>query len=220
MRLRLNVVLTSALVTAIGLITLLGLLVGNDLEPLTTLVTLGPLPIRLIAELLLRLVVVTLSLAVVLGVLNLMTVHVSRLVRGPGRMARLGSLVLLLAFLGTVMLYLLDGQDQVRGLLLDRVQVTIESALAALLCFALIYGACLVLLRRPTFYGALFVAAVLAVLVSALPISGVPVLDDVSRWLMNVPVNAGARGILIGIALATIVAGVRVLIGQDRSYGA
>jgi len=41
MRLRLNVVLTSALVTAIGLITLLGLLVGNDLEPLTTLVTLG-----------------------------------------------------------------------------------------------------------------------------------------------------------------------------------
>ncbi|MCS6836912.1 MAG: hypothetical protein NZ750_12960 [Anaerolineae bacterium] len=220
MRLRLNVVLTSAVVTAIGLLTLLGLLVGDNLEPLTTLVTAGPLPIRLIAELLLRLTVVTVSLAVVLGVLNLMTVHVSRLVRGPGRMTRLGSLVLLLAFLGTVLLYLIDAQGQASRLLLDRVQVTLESGLAALLCFALIYGACLVLLRRPTVYGALFVATVLIVLVSALPISGVPILEDASRWLMNVPVNAGARGILIGIALATIVAGVRVLIGQDRSYGA
>jgi len=220
MRLRLNVVLASALVTAIGLITLLGLLVGDDLGPLTILVTLGPLPIRLIAELLLRLVVVTVSLAVLLGVLNLMTVHVSRVVRGPGRMARLGSLLLLLVFLGTVLLYLLDGENRVRGLLLDRVQVTIESALSALLCFALIYGACLVLLRRPNFYGALFLVAMLLVMVSALPLSGIPLLDTLGRWLMNVPVNAGARGILIGIALATIVAGVRVLIGQDRSYGA
>ena len=36
---------------------------------------------------------------------------------------------------------------------------------------------------------------------------------------MTVPVNAGASGILLGIALATVVAGVRVLIGQDRTYG-
>jgi hypothetical protein len=35
---------------------------------------------------------------------------------------------------------------------------------------------------------------------------------------MAVPVSAGARGILLGIALATVVIGVRALIGQDRSY--
>jgi len=36
--------------------------------------------------------------------------------------------------------------------------------------------------------------------------------------MLSVPVSAGARGILLGIALAITVAGVRVLIGQDRSY--
>jgi hypothetical protein len=40
----------------------------------------------------------------------------------------------------------------------------------------------------------------------------------VRDWLLAVPVSAGARGILLGIALATVVTGVRVLIGQDRSY--
>jgi hypothetical protein len=36
---------------------------------------------------------------------------------------------------------------------------------------------------------------------------------------MPFPFSAGGRGILLGIALATLVTGVRVLIGQDRSYG-
>ena len=35
---------------------------------------------------------------------------------------------------------------------------------------------------------------------------------------MTVPVSAGARGMLLGIALATVVTGLRVLLGQDRSY--
>jgi hypothetical protein len=37
-------------------------------------------------------------------------------------------------------------------------------------------------------------------------------------WMMNVPVLAGSRGILLGIVLGTIVAGVRLLVGVDRPY--
>jgi hypothetical protein len=56
-------------------------------------------------------------------------------------------------------------------------------------------------------------------LVAALPIAGLEPLRDIGAWLYAVPVSAGGRGILLGIALATLVTGVRVLIGQDRSYG-
>jgi hypothetical protein len=55
-------------------------------------------------------------------------------------------------------------------------------------------------------------------LIGALPLPGLSLMAGLRDWLMAVPVSAGARGILLGIALATIVTGVRVLIGQDRSY--
>ena len=35
---------------------------------------------------------------------------------------------------------------------------------------------------------------------------------------MRIPVSAGARAMLLGIALGMVVAGVRVVLGQDRSY--
>jgi len=41
---------------------------------------------------------------------------------------------------------------------------------------------------------------------------------ETRNWVMNVPVLAGARGILLGIALGTIVAGARLLVGIERPY--
>jgi len=60
----------------------------------------------------------------------------------------------------------------------------------------------------------------LLILIGALPFStpGIRLIGSIRDWLLAVPVSAGARGILMGIALAVTVAGVRVLIGQDRSY--
>ena len=96
-------------------------------------------------------------------------------------------------------------------------QVTVESSLAGLLLFALVYGASRVMSLRTSGWGALFVGTVLVVLAASLPLPLLAVLIPIRDWLLAVPVNAGARGILLGIALATIVAGARVLIGQDRS---
>jgi hypothetical protein len=47
---------------------------------------------------------------------------------------------------------------------------------------------------------------------------GIGVVAIIRDWLMSVPVSAGSRGILLGIALATVVVGVRAMTGQDRSY--
>jgi len=55
--------------------------------------------------------------------------------------------------------------------------------------------------------------------VAALPLPALAPLSPIFDWLVTVPVGAGARGILLGIALATLVVGLRVVIGQDRTYG-
>jgi hypothetical protein len=81
-----------------------------------------------------------------------------------------------------------------------------------------VYGAYRLMRRRVTWWGMLFTLVLLIILIGALPLPGAVGLVSVRDWLMSVPVSAGARGILLGIALATVVTGVRVLIGQDRSY--
>jgi len=39
------------------------------------------------------------------------------------------------------------------------------------------------------------------------------------NWLVQVVASGGARGILLGVALGSIVTGLRVLLAVDRPYG-
>jgi hypothetical protein len=117
-----------------------------------------------------------------------------------------------------VLILWLLGARSTNAMLLDTVEVSVESALAGLVVFALVYGAYRMMRRRVTWGGILFTVALLIVLLGALPVPQVAVLTELREWMLAVPVSAGARGILLGIALATVVTGVRVLIGQDRSY--
>ncbi|NWF71251.1 MAG: hypothetical protein HXY40_19390 [Chloroflexi bacterium] len=218
MRVRFGALLPSAIAIGFGLLTLIGLLAGGD----------GSL-FDLLTTLFLQIVVITVALAFLLGILNLLLVHLGRLF-GRKRGA-LYSLVLLLSFVLALTLAILErtgglparpaGERPLSMILLETVQVSIESALAGLLVFALVYGAYRMLRRRVTWGGLLFLAALLTVLLGEIAARGVfesPLLLSFRTWLSSVPVSAGARGLLLGIALATVIAGVRVLIGQDRSY--
>lgn len=217
MRVRFGAVLPSAIAIGFGLLTLIGLL-GSG----------GGSLFDILASLFLQIVVITVALTVLIGVLNLITVHVGR-VTGRKR-GLLYSIVLLLSFISVIVVSILErsggmpttaGEPTLSMVLFETVQVSIESALAGLLVFALVYGAYRMLRRRITWTGVLFVAVLLLVLLGEIAARGVfesPLLADFRTWLSTVPVNAGARGILLGIALATIVTGVRVLTGQDRSY--
>jgi hypothetical protein len=214
-RLRLGGVLPTAIVMGFGFITLLGLLVGSDLGLLSTLV--NNLLIRELTTIFLQITTITIALTVLIGVLNLLFVHFRRV--GGRDMTigtRINSIVLILSFAAVIVTYIV--QRPLSLILLEDVQVSIESALAGLLLFALVYGAATVTRRRTSWAGVLFVLTILIVLIGAIPLSQLGIFTAIGDWLMQVPVNAGARGILLGIALATIVAGVRVLIGQDRSY--
>jgi hypothetical protein len=222
-------VAAGSLVIFVGFSTFLGLLLGKF--PYAIPETFFGIPIPYIggatgelqtdglALIFIRIAVVTVALTIIIGVLNLLVVHMVRFrKRDSSITARLNSLALLGAFVAAMIASLAQRQE-ISDFLLENVQVPIESALAGLLFFSLVYGAIRFLRNRVTPAGLLFVLTVQIVLIGALPIAGLGLLAQVTDWLMQIPVTAGARGILLGIALATLVTGLRVLIGQDRTYG-
>jgi hypothetical protein len=224
MRIRLGVALSAAIVLIVSLTTLLGLLFGDVPYTLPATIPLlggatGVMPTGQIAQVLLRIAVITLAFGIIIGLANLVLTNARRIVSAQTQTwtARLSSIVVLVSFIAGLIVPVLNAEWG--DILLEDVQTTIESSLAGLLFFALVYGAFRILRHKVTWTGILFVLTIEIVLLGALPVSAFAPIRDFTDWLMTVPVNAGARGILLGIALATLVTGLRVLIGQDRSYG-
>ncbi len=202
---------------------------------LITLLSLEPLPFLPdalrngaidIGQILILLVSVVGALAVILGVLNLLGVHLRKL-RGGGGPA-VYSAITLLTLVAVLALHFLErfGVLTLRGgspdmprislTMMDVLQVTIESALAGILFFFLVFAAYRLMRRRVTVWGLLFVATLVLVLIGYSQQSGL--LAAIRDWILRVPVSAGTRGLLIGIAIGTVVIGARVLIGQDRIF--
>jgi hypothetical protein len=76
--------------------------------------------------------------------------------------------------------------------------------------------------RRLHWASLLFLGAAVLVLIGTAPlpvIGQIQLLVDMRQWLANGPALAGARGLLLGVALGTIATGVRILMGVDRPYG-
>ena len=206
---------------ATALVTLTGLLLEQQAVVLGGLLAAWEPRILEWTASLLQLFSISIAVTILVGISNLLLVHLRRAGRretGCGY-----SFLLFLSAATVIALTYLERENLITGgavwrdLLLEQVQVTVESSLAGLLLFALVYGAWRVMAVRVSGWGSLFVFTVLIVLAAALPLPVLAPLIPLRDWLLAVPVNAGARGILLGIALATIIAGARVLTGQDRS---
>lgn len=211
MRLRLGAVIVTALTIAIALITLLGVLASANLGTLSDLITQSG--VAGLSTTFIQLAGMVAAVAVLVGVVNLLGVHIRR-VRRPGQ--ALYSAVLVLSFVIVVGFSLLPFADEKR-VALDSVQLALETAFSGLVLFSLVYGGVTITSRRPSWTSLLFVLTVIIVLIGALPLEGLQPVARLSEWLNSVPVDAGGRAMLLGIALATVVTGVRVLIGQGRA---
>jgi len=166
--------------------------------------------------------------ALLVGVVNLMGVHWHKL--RTGAKGSLYSAVLILSLVGTFMLGVYDYVEGSLGVsgkswlqwVFDNVQYPVQSSLMALLAVALAY-ACIRMLRwRINLLSIVFVLTVVVVLVGSVPLLGVrmPVISDMLQpWITRFLALAGARGILLGVALGSIATGLRVLAGVDRPYG-
>ena len=196
----------------VGVTTILSLLLGDN----PALFGGGPgsdelaRRLALPGDALLRLVAIVIAVSIVIGIANLLFVHIGRLARG-----KIYSAILLASFAFTIYWTITNKGD---ASLLEAVQVPIESALAALLFVSLAHGGSRVMQKRADIWGLLFVAVVLIVLLGSTPLDELAPVKAWSDWLMAIPVSAGARAILLGIALGSVVAGVRALLGQDRAF--
>lgn len=132
------------------------------------------------------------------------------------------SLVIIFAFAITVAVGIFMGPSS-SGFqrLVTNIQVPIESSLIAVLAITLVLASLKILQRQRNWMGFIFFIFVVLFLVLNSGIlaftSEVPILRDLLSAFHQLPV-AGARGILLGIALGSLAAGIRVLIGSDRPY--
>jgi hypothetical protein len=165
---------------------------------------------------------VTLSgVAGLVAILNLVFhVHWKRIQDKHPR--RLYSGALIVTFLLTVVAgVFLDPGSAGFQKLVTRVQVPVESTLMAVLAITLVFASLKLLQRQRNWMGFLFFLSVIIFLVlnsGVLAFSTeIPILTNLLSAFHRVPM-AGARGMLLGIALGSLATGIRVLIGSEKPY--
>jgi hypothetical protein len=161
------------------------------------------------------------AFALLLGIFNLAFVHWKK--TKAGGTGGINSIVLLVSLGITIILVSLSGPTGALSLwIFNSFQVPVEISLLAVLAVVLVYAAARLLTRKPKWYTVLFLVTVLIVLLGSVPLfflGEVAPLVALRGWLAQVPAVAGARGLLLGVALGTVATGIRILMGVDRPYG-
>jgi hypothetical protein len=202
-------IITAIIAIAVGVLVLLGYFLPT-------------LPyVQAIQTLLLNWAMLMVAAAAIVGVLNLVFVHTDKIRRREK--GNLYSAILIIFLFGTFIFGLiLPPGHEVMRLILNGVILPVEAALMGILTVTLLYAAVRLLRRRTDFTTIVFlVTAALVLFGSAtLPFGeNIPVVSGLSTWVRQVLAVGGARGILIGVSLGTLLTGLRVLFGMDRPYG-
>ncbi len=159
--------------------------------------------------------------AALIGVLNLVSVHGSKIARREK--GAIYSAILLICLAATVFFGVVAGPDHPgMRLLVNSIIVPVEASLMALLAVTLLYASIRLLRRRASIMSIVFIATALLMLLASatLPFGEVGALNNFLRpWFQHVLALGGARGILLGVALGTLTTGLRVLFGAERPYG-
>ena len=161
------------------------------------------------------------AFALLIGIVNLFQVHWSKVHTKQPNAAY--SAILLIALLVTLLVGSISGPvSQWTLWIYNNFQVPVEISLLAVMAIVLAYVAARLVRQRTTWYTTLFLVTVVLVLLGTAPIyliGDVPILSTIRSFLADVLAVAGARGLLLGVALGTIAAGLRILMGADRPYG-
>ncbi|MHB0858503.1 MAG: hypothetical protein ACYC5M_13170 [Anaerolineae bacterium] len=162
-------------------------------------------------------VMILAAFALLLGIFNLLAVHARRI--GEARKGAGYSLILLLALLLTLILGVLAPASALAGWVFSNVLYPLQATMGALLAFFLVSAAYRAFRLRSAGAVVLLVTS-LVVLFTQLPFARdlSPELPLVRNWILAVPVTAGMRGIILGVALGTVTTSLRVLLAVDHPY--
>ena len=157
------------------------------------------------------------AFALILGVFNVLRVHGQRILKSE--QGQVYSLVLVVAALLSWIPPLVYGpMDGLTQGMLNYVITPLGGALAALVVFTLTLAVVRLFRHRRTPYSLLFILVVILTLLGTTPLRGFEWLSDIRSWLIEVPGMAGVRGLLLGVALGTVITGIRVLLGSERPH--
>ena len=205
---------STLIAVAAGMIVLIGTLL--PVEPLTTMRTLFLQWGSILA-----------GIAMLVGVGNLLSIHIDK-TRAANKKS-VYSVALISFFMLTLVVVVLpialpiDSVLYIESVFLNSIMVPVEISLMALLSVTLVYAAVRLLRYRADLKSIIFILTALIILVGTAPwplIGQLPIVSDLVRPIVaQVLATGGARGMLLGIALGTLMTGLRVLFGADRPYG-
>jgi uncharacterized membrane protein len=172
--------------------------------------------------------VIIAAFALFLGLLNVLRVHLGhireRTKTWPYSVVLLVALVLVLVVGVVTLMPSQADQAQPSGpshpamqWIFTNVMVPIQATFGALLAF-LTLTAAYRLFRLRNAQSAVLLVVALLVLAGQASFGLLPVLPQIRDWILDVPALAGMRGILLGVALGTVLTGIRLLLGVERPY--
>lgn len=161
------------------------------------------------------------GVAALMGIFNLVAVH-SEKVRARTAGGVYSAVLLIALVLTFAVTLILKPSHPAMQILISGVIVPVEAALMAIISVSLLAAAIHLLRKRADLMSIVFLATAVLILAGSLslPSGQIPVLGDTLRpWMTKVLSLGGARGILIGVALGSLMTGLRVILGLDRPYG-
>lgn len=179
-----------------------------------------PQPLEWLRVLLLDWAVVIAGMAVLVGIFNLAAVQMEKF--RAGQKGGLYGALLVFALIITFGLGLILGTDhQYMRLAMNAIIMPVEASLMAILAVTLIYASIRLLRRRVDVMSLVFlvVAVIFLIAVIPAPSSAINAVQEFMLQVSGMFSRGGTRGLLIGIALGTLLTGLRVLFGVDRPYG-
>lgn len=179
-------------------------------------------PIELLLDIRLLLTnwaIIIAGMAVLIGIYNLVAVNMEK-IRARQKNAVYGG-VLVLSLIVTFGFGLIFGPDDVfMRAAVDAVIAPVEASLMAILTVTLIYASIRLLRRRLDVLSVIFLVAAVIFLIAIMPTPFGPIPgDQILLQITGMFSRGGARGLLIGVALGTLLTGLRVIFGVDRPYG-
>lgn len=164
------------------------------------------------------------AFALLFGVLNLLYVHINRFLTKRN----IYSLVLavsLLTVLGLAYTEYIGLTPQAVNRIFNWVQAPLEAALGSLLAFFLLFAGFQLMKRQRSIWSFIFILTAILMLVSnallatdLLPENVVSIVEQIQDVIQNIFVISGVRGLLLGVALGTILLSIRILLGVERPY--
>ena len=213
MNIKIKAPISAAIAIGVGIVVLAGYFIPSIIN------------IRFI---LLRTGLVLAAVALLVGLINLLTVHLRKMSSESENSGY--SLILVIALIATLIVGVIDMAQtylagrpnfQMTNWIFTYIQLPIETTLLAVTAVSLTYAAASILRRRMDLFSITFFFVILLVLLGSfsIPPATLPFLHSIRDWILRVPALGGARGLLLGIALGTITTGIRILLGTDRPYG-